>query len=147
MTAPARARLDLDTDAALPTAAELRAERVAEYAARIAAGLPLHPGQRLTRAARRELADADYAADGTPLTPEGEAEVAKAAPRRKAGRPPLDDGRKPIAKALNRDRRELLARLARRHSGGPIPVPAWVGDHRADDWRTLVRSTARPASR
>jgi hypothetical protein len=148
-----RARLapDLDaddTDAPLPTAAELRAERVAALAARIASGKSLWPGQRLTPAARRELADVDYDRAGNPVTPAGELEAAQdAKPKRKAGRPPLDDGKRPLAQALNRDRRELLARLARRYAGGPIPVPAWVGSHRAEDWRALVRQAARSAGR
>lgn len=109
-----------------------RQEMVELYAARVAAGLPLDPADTLTDEDRAELADTD--AD----------ELAGRTAGAKRGRKPLDNGEGPLTyEKLNRDRRELLDRIARRYRGGAVSVPEWVAPERADDWRKLVAETAR----
>lgn len=155
MTAAARARfaelfakymIDINAgDRPAPTEAQLRKERVATYAERIGKGRDLYDGRPLPRANRVTLEKTDYDAAGKPVTPEG----VKEAGRKRPGRPPKDDGRGPLTlDKLTAHQRRTLESAARRFAHLPTPpVPAWVAAERADDWRCLVRQTARTACR
>lgn len=117
--------------------ADDRERRVLLYAARIAEGLPLRPGQRLTRRDRAELAktDPDAPTVGT---------------RKRAGRKSLASRTdRPFAERLNRDCREAAAVLAKRiKPAGTVPVPAVVREQfpteadLADKWAAHVRELA-----
>lgn len=121
------------------TTAEERERRVTEYAARVAAGRPLHPGQRLTRRDRLELEDTDGDAGESP---------------RLGGRPTLASRVSlPFALRLNRDCRRAAARQAEQATGGPVPVPAFVRQQFPAEqdlprkWAEYVRSLARGEGR
>jgi hypothetical protein len=126
-----------EAEVTAPAPADEQCIRVVEYAARVAALRPLHPGQRLTRRDREELADTD------PDAPD----VAK--PTRRAGRKPLAARTdRPFSDRLNRDCREAAERLAKRYGGGVVPVPAVVKEQFrsepdiAKKWAAHVRRLA-----